>query len=114
MTRNFPTPQVVVYYHHPTAVWIRNLPHGKLCSANVYEMLLLGTGCDFHQNSTIYHGQAFPVIVLFRVNPAEQAKYKDQRLLLTVYLLIFHPSNFLSSQQSVWFSSNSLTNLAIF
>ena len=63
VTRNFPTPPVVVYYHHPTADWFKNLPHGKLCSANVYQMLLLGTGCDFHQNTTVHHGQAFAVIV---------------------------------------------------
>ena len=71
VTRNYPTPQVVVYDHHPIADWFRNLPHGKLFSANVYQMLLLVTGCDFHQSATVYHGQAFAVIVLFTVNPAE-------------------------------------------
>ena len=27
VTRNYPTPQVMVYNHHPTADWFRNLPH---------------------------------------------------------------------------------------
>ena len=73
VTRNYPTPQVVVYYHHPIADWFRNLPHWSWHEvyANVYELWLLSTGCDFHQSATVYHRQAFAVIVLFTVNAAE-------------------------------------------
>ena len=86
VARNYSPPQVVVYYHHPTADWFRNLPHWSwhVVLENVYQMLLLGTGCDFHQSTTVYHGQAVAVIV-FQLNPlTKQAKYENQRFLLTI------------------------------
>ena len=52
VTRNYPTPPVVVYYHHPTADWSSNLTHME--SYLAYQMVLLYTGRDFHQSSTVH------------------------------------------------------------
>ena len=98
MTRNYPTPQGVVYYHHPIADWFRNLPHGgyvvQMCTKCCYSVPAV-TFIKALQYTTGKHLLLLSYLQYIQLNPwMNQAKYEDQRFLLTIYVLIFHSSNF--------------------